>query len=106
MNYCGCTSPTERVTSEDIHILIVDNTIEAEVLLTTEESTNWLLDSGTSYHVTLFGSQLRSYTARDFEPVRVGNSQHCAVIGIGSIELNLPKGCTLVLHDVQHVPDL
>ena len=44
--------------------------------------------------------------ARDFEPVRVGNSQHYVVFGIGSVELNLLGGSTLVLHDVRHVPDL
>ena len=106
MNYCSSTSTTERSTTEDTHILTVESITEAEVLLTTEESTSWLLDSGASYHVTPFRSQFRSYTARDFEPVRVGNSQHCAVVGIGSVELSLPGGSTLVLSDVRHVPDL
>jgi hypothetical protein len=46
------------------------------------------------------------YTARTFDPVRVGNSQHCAVIGIGTVELNIPGGSTIVLHDVRHVPEL
>ena len=91
---------------EDRHILTVESITEAEVLLTTEESTSWLLDSGAFYHVTPFWSQFRSYTARDFEPVRVGNSQHCAVVGIGLVELSLPGGSTLVLSDVRHIPDL
>ena len=37
---------------------------------------------------------------------RVGNSQHCAIIGIGIVELNLPGGSTLVLHNVLHVLEL
>ena len=90
---------------EDTHILTVESITEAEVLLTTEESTSWLLDSGASYHVTLFRSQFRSYTTRDFEPVRVGNSLHCAVVSIGSVELSLNGASTLVLFDVRHVPD-
>ena len=51
-------------------------------------------------------SQLRQYSARHFNSVRVGNSQHYAIIGIGIIELNLPSGCTLVLHNVRDVPEL
>jgi ATP-binding cassette subfamily B (MDR/TAP) protein 1 len=91
---------------DDPNILTVERTTEAEVLLTIEAATSWLLDSGASYHVTPFRSQFRSYTARSLEPVHVGNSQHCAVIGIGTVELNLPSGSTIVLHDVRHVPEL
>jgi hypothetical protein len=71
-----------------------------------EEATSWLLDSGASNHVTPFRTLFRSYTARNFDLVRVGNSQHCAVIGIGTVELNLLSGSTIVLHDVRHVPEL
>jgi hypothetical protein len=97
VNFCGSSSTTLLRTNgdtmeDDLNILIVDSTTEAEVLLTTEEATSWLLDSGASYHVTPFRSQFRSYMARNFEPVRVGNSEHCAVVGIGSVELNLPGG--------------
>ena len=87
VNYCSSTSLTERITSEDTHILTVGSTIESEVLLTTEEPTSWLLDSGTSYHVIPFWSHFQSYTARDFEPVQIRISKHSIVIGIGSIEL-------------------
>jgi hypothetical protein len=79
-------------------------TTEAEVVLTTEDATSWLLDSSASYHVTPFRTQFRSYTARNLDPVRVGYSQHCAVIGTGTVKLNLPGGSTIVLHDVRHVP--
>ena len=37
--------------------------IELEVLLTIEESSTWLLDSGASYHVTPHRSQFRQYSA-------------------------------------------
>jgi hypothetical protein len=111
MNFCGSSSPTLRrtigdTTEDDPNILTVESTIIAEVLLTTEEATNWLLDSGASHHVTPFRSQVRQYTVRSFDPVCVGNLQHCAVIGIGTVELNLPGGSTIVLHDVPHVPEL
>ena len=32
--------------------------------------------------------------------------QHCAIIGIGTVELNLSGGSTVVLHNVRHVPEL
>jgi ATP-binding cassette subfamily B (MDR/TAP) protein 1 len=111
VNFCGSSSRTLRSTigdtlKDDPNILNVESTTEAELLLTTEDATSWLLDSGASYHVTPFRTQFWSYTARSLDPVRVGNSQHCAVIGIGSIELNLPGDSTIVLHDVWHVPEL
>ena len=56
LNYCGLTSTAERSTTEDTHILTVESITEAEVLLTTEESASWLLESGASYHVTPFWS--------------------------------------------------
>jgi ATP-binding cassette subfamily B (MDR/TAP) protein 1 len=91
---------------DDPNILTMESTTEVEVLLTTEGATSWLLDSGASYHVTPFRSQFRQYTARSFDHVRIGNSKHCAVVGIGTVELNLPGGSTIVFHDVRHVPEL
>jgi hypothetical protein len=64
VNFCGSSSSsahlTEGVISEDDpNILILESLTEAKVLLTMEEATSWLLDSGTSYHVTPFRSQFR-----------------------------------------------
>jgi hypothetical protein len=111
VNFCGSSSTASRSTvgdtpEDDPNILNVESTTEAEVLLTTEDATSCLLDSGASYHVTPFQTQFRSYTARIVDPIRVGNSQHCAVIGIGTVEFNLPGGSTIVPHDVRHVPEL
>ena len=49
VNYVG--SSTE-ILSSDPNILSIENPVELEVLLTTEESSTWLPDSGASYHVT------------------------------------------------------
>ena len=56
------------------------------------------------YHVTPHRSQFRQYLDRHYDSVWVGNSHHCAIIGIGTIELNLSGGSTLVLHNVRYVP--
>ena len=66
----------------------------------TEESSTCLLDLGASYHVTLHRSQFRKYLARHSDSGQVGNSQHYAIISIGTIELNLTGGFTLVLYNV------
>jgi hypothetical protein len=62
VNFCGSSSTTLRSTvgvtpEDDPNILNVESTTEAEVLLTTEEATSWLLDLGSSYHVTPFRTQ-------------------------------------------------
>jgi hypothetical protein len=59
VNFCGSSSTTLRSTvrvtpEDDPNILNVESTTEAEVLLTTEDATSWLLDSGASYHVNPF----------------------------------------------------
>jgi hypothetical protein len=58
VNLCGSSSTTLRSTirdtsEDDPNIVNVESTTEAEVLLTIEDATSWLLDSGASYHVTL-----------------------------------------------------
>ena len=52
--------------------------------------------------------------SRDTSPITVSAifgpalrlSSSGAIIGIGTVELNLPGGSTLVLHDIRHVPEL
>jgi hypothetical protein len=63
VNFCGSSSSTTlRHTNgdtmeDDPNILTGESTTEAKVLLTKEDATSWLLDSGASYHVTPFRSQ-------------------------------------------------
>ena len=90
----------------DPNILSNENLVESEVLLMTEESSTWLLDSGASYHVTPHRSQFWQYSARHSDLVRVGNLQHYAIKEIRTVELNLPGGSTLVLHNFRYVPEL
>ena len=58
VNYVGSSA---EILSSDPNILSIENPIELEVLLTIEESSIWLLDSGASYHVTPHQSQFRQY---------------------------------------------
>ena len=91
---------------DDPNILSIENPVESEVLLTTEESSTWLLDPSASYHVTPNRSQFSQYSARHSDIVRVRNSQHYTIIGIGIVKLNLLGGSTLLLHNVRHVSEL
>ena len=93
VKYVGSSA---EILTTDLNILSIENPVESGVLLTTEESSRWLLDSGVSYHVTPHRSQFEHYSAQHSDSVRVENSQHCAIIRIGTVELNLPCGSTLV----------
>ena len=64
VNYIGASA--EVLTDEPI-----ENPVKSEVLLTTEESSTCLLDSGASYHVTPHSSQFQQYSARHSESVQV-----------------------------------
>ena len=49
VNYVGSSA---EIFTTDPNILSIENPVELEVLLTYEESSTWLLDSGALYHVT------------------------------------------------------
>jgi hypothetical protein len=49
-------------------------------------------------------SDQQQHRGKSSDLVRVGNVQHCVVISFPTVELNLPSGSTLVLHDVRHIP--
>ena len=74
-----------KVLTDNPNRLSIENLVEPEVLFTTEESSTWLLDSGAFYHVTPHRSQFRQYSNRHSDLVRVENSQHYAIIGIGTV---------------------
>ena len=86
----------EWVTTEGTHILTVESIIEAEVLLTTEKSTSWILDSGASYHMTLFRSQFHSYTALPKAPAPCGIVASPATI-LHAITARSPGTSTLIV---------
>ena len=104
VDYCGSISAAE-VTRVDLNILTVEGMTDPEVLITTAEATSWLLSSGGSFHVTPYRLEFRQYTIPRFDPMRVGNLQHCVVVSTSTVELNLSSGSTLVLEDVRRVPE-
>ena len=63
-------------------IMIVTN--EDCVSLTTQDS-NWVIDSGASFHVTSHSDFFTSYKTGDFGNVRMRNSSVSKIVGIGDV---------------------
>ena len=78
---------------------------DACVSLASQE-TDWIIDSGASYHITPYREMFSSYAGGDFGKVKMANHGVTEVVGIGNIILTTDMGCKLVLKDVRHVPDI
>ena len=47
-----------------------------------------------------------TYKARDFGTMKMGNSSYSKIVGIGDLCIKTNVGSTVMLKDVQHVPNL
>ena len=86
-------------TEGDISVICDDSCIN----LVSQES-DWVFNSGASFHVTLHGNFFSTYCSSDFGSVKLGNSDASKIVGIGDICLETNQGLRLVLKDVRHVP--
>ena len=69
----------------------------------------WIVDSASSHHVIPMKGLFITYKAGDFGTVKIGNSSYSKIMGIVDvcIETKLTNvGSTMMLKDMQHVPDL
>ncbi|CAL5393971.1 unnamed protein product [Camellia sinensis] len=89
--------------SEDIALFSVE---EEECLHMSDNDTEWVVDTAASYHATSQKEFFSTYQAGDFGTVKMGNSSFSKIVGIGDIHIQTKVGCTMVLKDVRHVPDL
>jgi hypothetical protein len=62
----------------------------------------WIVDTGACYHATL----IMTYKAGDFGIVKMDNTSHSCIAGIGDICLQTDMGCRLILKDVRHISNL
>ena len=93
---------TNAISAEgDIMIVTDDDCVN----LATQGS-NWVIDSGASFHVTSHSDFFTSYKTGDFGNVRMGNSSVSKIVGIGDVFLETSIGNKLVRKDVRHVPDI
>ncbi|KAL4582349.1 hypothetical protein LXL04_006896 [Taraxacum kok-saghyz] len=67
----------------------------------------WVIDTAASYHATPDQDLFATYKSGDHGTVKMGNTSSSSIAGIGDhVHIKTKVGCTLVLKDVRHVPDL
>ncbi|KAM7469064.1 hypothetical protein LguiA_007247 [Lonicera macranthoides] len=69
-------------------------------------SSEWILDSGCSYHMCPNRKLFHTFTEVNGSKVLMGNDHACKTMGIGMIRLKIHDGVVCTLGDVRYVPDL
>ena len=72
---------TNTIAAEGDIMIVTD---DGCVNLATQDS-NWVIDSGASFHVTSHSDYFSSYRTGDFGNVRMGNISVSKIVGIGDI---------------------
>ena len=70
------------------------------------DNTSWLVNSGASSNVISRANFFISYTSGEINYVRIGNEGISKIVEKGNVCLKTGLGCTLVLKDVRHDPDI
>ncbi|KAG8377494.1 hypothetical protein BUALT_Bualt08G0038700 [Buddleja alternifolia] len=92
---------TAVATDGDVVIICDDACVSSSC-----QETDWIIDSGASYHITPHRDMFTSYTSGNFGRVRMANHGVTEVIGMKNINLETDTGCRLILRDVRHIPDI
>ena len=123
--YCGGPNHYERDcrrkkrdqkngTNNDKKNDLITATCDGDVIIVYDDScdsptcqqTDWVIDSGASYHITPHREMFESYASGDFGKVKMANHVMTKAVGIGNVVLVSDTGYKLVLRDVRHVPDI
>ncbi|KAF2318240.1 hypothetical protein GH714_003475 [Hevea brasiliensis] len=88
-------------TTNDLTIIWDEDIVHLEF-----NETTWLVDSGTSHHVTLKKEFFNSYASGDFGILRMGNGGLSQVIGIEGVCLDTGNGMKVMLKDVKIAPNV
>ena len=67
---------------------------------------SWVVASSGSFHLTPKRECFSSHRTGDYGYVRMGNDGQWKIMGIGNVCLLTSTGCTLMLNDVHHVPNV
>ncbi|KAK9119320.1 hypothetical protein Scep_017413 [Stephania cephalantha] len=65
-----------------------------------------VVDSGASFHATSRKDVFSVYRAWNFGNAKMGSDSFTYIVGIGDVSVQTNVGCTVILKDVRHVPDL
>ena len=71
-----------------------------------DNNIEWVVDVAASYHASSQKEFFSTFQAGDFGTVNLGNSSFSKIVGIGVVHIQTNVGCTMVLKDVRHVPNL
>ncbi|XP_077221974.1 uncharacterized protein LOC143855796 [Tasmannia lanceolata] len=87
-------------------VAVVENFV-AMVLKAVDPSnvSDWWLDTGATFHICANKSLFSTYTARS-ESVAMADRSSAAVLGVGTVVVELTSGKTLTPKDVKHVPSI
>ena len=91
---------------DDAHDLVGLIAAEVNVSHSTDESNEWILDTGCSFHMTPRRDLFIELTEATAGRVRMANNSITEVKGIGSIRFHNPDGMTFVLHGVRYMPEI
>ncbi|KAH0720560.1 hypothetical protein KY284_005590 [Solanum tuberosum] len=95
---------TAMVQNNDNVVLLINE--EEECMHLAGVESEWVVDTAASYHATPIRDLFCRYVAGDFGNVKMGNTSYSKIEGIGDVCIKTNVGCTLVLKDVRHIPDL
>ena len=88
---------TSAIATSEEEILFICE--QASANLASEECTR-VIDSSTSFHITLSRECFSIYIVRDHGYVKMGDNGECRIIRIGNVSLTTLTGCRLILKDV------
>ncbi|CAA7043751.1 unnamed protein product [Microthlaspi erraticum] len=79
---------------------------EVNLMRGNNEKEEWILDTGCSFHMTPRRDMFIDFKEASSGKVKMANSTHSEVKGIGSVRFLNPDGTTFVLHDVRYMPEI
>jgi hypothetical protein len=97
--------PTWKKANESANIVVASGE-DSEILVLESELFDevWLLDSGSSFHVTSNKEWFSSYKSGDFGVVYQADGTPQHIIGMGDIKIKTEAGDEVMLQDVRYMP--
>ena len=71
-----------------------------------DNNVEWVIDLAASYHATPIKEFFTSYKSGDLGTLKIENSSHSKIVGIGGICIEMSIGYTLILKDGRQIIDL
>ncbi|CAA7035581.1 unnamed protein product [Microthlaspi erraticum] len=109
---CGSLGHFARECTEAKKVLSLDSTCKyayvSSCVMLTESHPLWIVDSGATDHVARSREAFVEYrrVPKGTRWLYVGNNSKVAVQGIGTCQLHMSGGKTLILHDVLYAPEI